>query len=148
MTLRKLEERRNRAAAMKKQGYDRSLVDCHAPDVSSTSKGSIQTGISAFFASSKKAKKPNMHATSVLEITGLPPASADPSPTDSAGKRKGSPSTFDAKPASEKKTKTLAPIFVVAKKNSDDSPPTSCEKAVTTVVNDDGEIEVVTIPKR
>ena len=155
-TLRKLEERRSKMSASKKQGYDRSLADLHTTQSSTTPRGGIQTGISAFFSKSdKKAKKPKMNATSVLE--NLPSSEENspneklPSVTPSAGKRKVAPGEKSRGASSEKKPKTLAPIFTIGKKpasspsNGGNSPN---EKDLTTVVNDDGIIEVVSVPKQ
>ena len=113
-TFRKLEERRNRGSS-KKHGYDRSLAECHTAKVSSsTTNGGFQTGISAFFTSSKSEEK--LQASKSMKDDTVK------SVLETTGKRKGSPTASDAETSSsEKLPKKLAPIFVVAAKSTNES---------------------------
>jgi hypothetical protein len=141
-TFRKLEERRNRGPS-KKQGYDRSLAECHtAKTSSSASKGSIQTGISSFFTSSKSDGKPQ----------GPKPMKDEnyKSVFETVGKRKGSPLSSDDTSTSEKKPKKLAPLFIVPAKRSNDSHSmtlTENEVDMQSIVNDDGVINLTSLQK-
>lgn len=131
-TMRLLEERRNRGA-MKKQGYDRSLAECHK------SGSSIQTGLKAFFAST-------MSVTKKQKVV----LSSDNDENGTLGKRKESPSSSQEESPDQKKSKKLAPLFVVTPKRKVDTSPSSespNEKKLRTVVNSDGVIELVTVPK-
>jgi hypothetical protein len=144
-TMRLLEERRNRGA-IKKQGYDRSLAECHTSK-SAASKGAVQTGLRAFFSSSKKGAKPgNMVVLSDNEENDATTA------LSSVGKRKESPVPSEDNSPSEKKAKKLAPLFQVAPaKLKDGSSPASSigsEKKMRTVVTQDGLIELVSVPKQ
>lgn len=152
-TMRLLEERRNRGA-LKKQGYDRSLAECHTSSKSGTSsssakKGGIQTGLRAFFSSTKTASKKSkvvvMSSSDNEENVTTTSAHAK-----SAGKRKESPVPSEDNSPTEKKPKTLAPLFqVVAARNESSSPATSTgsNKKMETVVTQDGIIELVAVPK-
>lgn len=147
-TMRLLEERRNRGV-MKKQGYDRSLAECHTSK-SGPAKGGIQTGLRAFFSSTN-----NKTASKKVKVTVL--SDDDENVLDvhgsggKGGKRKESPvsSEEDSSP-SEKKPKKLAPLFQVAPAKRKDVSPTNStgsEKKMRTVVNQDGLIELVALPK-
>ena len=115
-TFRKLEERRNRGSS-KKQGYDRSLAECHTAKLSSSAtNGGFQTGISAFFTSSKSDEK--VQASKSMKDGSVK------SVLETTGKRKGSPTVSDAETSpSDKVPKKLAPIFVVAAKSTNQSSP-------------------------
>ncbi len=132
-TMRLLEERRNRGA-IRKQGYDRSLAECHKSGSSS-----IQTGLKAFFASTMSASKKQ-------KVVIL----SDNDENVTLGKRKESPVSSEQSTPNEKQTKKLAPLFVIPSKRKGDASPTRespGEKKMRTVVNSEGVIELVTIPK-
>lgn len=137
-TFRKLEERRHRGSA-KKQGYDRSLAECHTAKFSSN--GGIQTGISSFFTSTKSDDKSR---TAISMKDGN-----IKSVIETAEKRKDSPSALGDTIQPEKKLK-LAPVFVVAAERTKEPGPTySSEKddALKTLLKEDGVIELASIPK-
>lgn len=132
-TMRLLEERRNRGA-LKKQGYDRSLAECHK----SGSSG-IQTGLKAFFTST-------MNASRKQKVVLL----SEDDENAVRGKRKESPVQLQESTPCEKTPKKLAPLFVMPSKRKGDESPNSespTEKKLRTVVNPDGVIELVSVPK-
>ena len=140
--MRMLEERRSRAVA-KKQGYDKSLAECHAKKVPSSKRsssgGGIQTGLKAFFVPSKSAVKKQK----VLENGVDSPASA----FSATGKRKDASESSDESPS--KKTKTTSTFKVVPGKRSCEGEPMhgTPEKKLRTIVNEDGVIELVSVPR-
>ena len=130
--MRLLEERRNRGA-MKKQGYDRSLAECHK------SGSGIQTGLKAFFTSTANVSKKQ-------KVVLL----SDDDENATRGKRKESPVQPQESTPCDKTPKKLAPLFVIPSKRKGDDSPTSdspTEKKLRTVVNPDGVIELVSEAK-
>jgi hypothetical protein len=149
-TLRLIEERRNRAAA-KKQGFDRSLAECHTNKSKSSGKnspkgGGIQTGLHAFFVSSKSGSKKQKVIVLSDDEEAIPS-----SESILAGKRKDSPASSDEGcPVEKKVKKTAAFLQVVPGKRKDDGTLTDAstpEKKLRTVVNADGVIELISVPK-
>ena len=144
--IRMVEDRKNRSAS-KKQGYDKALAECHnnnntKPAAKKSSKakgGGIQTGLHAFFKATKTVSKKEK----VVDLTDEEASST--SSGASSGKRKslspdsGSPS---------KKAKSDASVKVVPGKRNSGS-PVSCtpEKKLRTVVNEEGVIELVPVPR-
>lgn len=90
--MRLLEERRNRSAS-KKQGFDRSLAECHT--AKAASRGAVQTGLHAFFSSTKSGSKKK----SVVTLSDSEGKSNSPV----IGKRKSSLGTQDGKSSAGKK---------------------------------------------
>ena len=125
--MRMLHERRNRAA-IKKQGFDRSLTECHNQKVSlkqnsgRIKNGGVQTGLRAFFASTKSVPK---KAKVVI-------MSEDDTSTSGSLSAKKATHFFKVVPG---------------KRDSDSPPlPGSPKKKLRTVVNEDGVIELVSVP--
>ena len=158
--LRMLQERRNRSAA-KMQGFDKSLAECHTNKNSSSktssthkssgknknkSAGTIQTGLRAFFTSTKSV--PKKQKTVVLSDDEGATSSSE---SVSTGKRKEIASSDEDSPSGKKAKNIGTPVKVVPGKRRADSPvlgPTTPEKKLLTVVNADGVIELVSVRKK
>lgn len=145
-TLRLLEERRGRGTA-RKQGLD-SMAEYSSSKPASASKGQArQTGLRSFFT----AFKPLAKASKVIDLVdGGDQSQGQPaSVLETVGKRKDRNDVLrDNVPSSEKKAKKLAPLFVIGGKCHDESVtnPAPAER-IQTIVNTDGVIELVTVPK-
>jgi hypothetical protein len=145
-TKRILEERRNRTAA-KRQGFDKSLAECHTKKKKGMN-GGVQTGLKAFFISANAvSKKESVVLNDTVEVSSV----------YSKGKRKGSSESGEESPSDKKLRQSQVPIIVqevaVSKsknkrKDSGDSSSddSSAEKKLRTIVNEDGVIELVEVP--
>ena len=149
--LRMLQDRKNRAS-FKKQGYDKALAECHNNNKPSSTKksstgvsrksGGIQTGLHAFFKATKAVSKKE-------KVIDLSEEEADSATSGSnTGKRKESASPSEAG-SPPKKSKGTAPAVKVVPGKRNSGSPVSCtpEKKLRTVVNADGVIELVTVPR-
>jgi hypothetical protein len=142
-TKRILEERRNRTAA-KRQGFDKSLTECHT-NKKKGKNGGVQTGLKAFFVSAKTvSKKESVVLSDSVEVASF------------KGKRKGSSESGEESPSEKKLRQSQVPIIVqeVAVSTSknkrkdsgdDDDDDSSPEKKLRTIVNEDGQIELVQV---
>ena len=140
-TMRMLEERRNRGT-IKKQGYDRSLAECHTSKTT-PSGGGIQTELKSFFASTKSVPKKNkvvVLSNNEENVTAV---------LAKAGKRKESPASSQENSPTDKRPKTLAPVFQVipGKRKGSPASDASTDDKMETVVNQDGVIELVSVRK-
>lgn len=141
--LRLLEDRRNRWGSGKKYATDCSPSDRQKKR--GIAKGAIQTGLHAFFAAPKgESRKKKIISLEHEEDEN------DSVPSGHT-KRKGSPPSDKEESPSQKKPKKMAPIFRVVpgkRKESDSTKSaTTPDKIMRTVVNEDGVIELVSVPK-
>jgi hypothetical protein len=143
--MRMLEDRRNRAAS-KKQGSDKSLAECHTSKStsgkSSTKRGGgIQTGLRAFFVSTKSVSK--KQKTIVLSDNEDECSSSE---SVSTGKRKEASASEEESP-SGKKAKKSGTFFNLTTGEEKDEPPGTPENKLRTIVNEEGVIELVHVPR-
>eukprot|EP00980_Cylindrotheca_fusiformis_P030317 scaffold24653_cov157-Cylindrotheca_fusiformis.AAC.1 len=137
-TMKLLQDRRNRAAS-KTNGLD-SLADINKPK-SKRSK-TVQTGLRAFFASTKtNSKKEN-----VVVLSDNEEVASDGS--KSTGKRKTIEESDEDSPAEKKPRNEDGPIRVIPGKfgECDTDPSSPKRSAIRTLVNSQGKIEVVNVP--
>jgi hypothetical protein len=139
-TMKLLQERRNRVAS-KTQGLD-TLAECNKNKSKKTgATKTVQTGLRAFFASTKTASKKE----NVVDLSDNENAGSDSS--TSAGKRKSGASSEDS-PMEKKAKSDNEPVRVIPGKfdTYDADPLSPSRSAVRTLVNSQGKIEVVNVP--
>jgi hypothetical protein len=147
-TKRILEDRRDRASA-KRQGFDKSLAECHTKKIGKN--GGVQTGLKTFFVSAKAvSKKESVVLEDSVEILSVH--------SEGKGKRKGFSESDEESPSEKKLRQSQVPIIVQEsvdsksnnkrKDSGDDSSSDdiTSDKKLRTVVNEEGVIDLVDVP--